>query len=136
MISALLLSTMIDAFEPDTNIRCSFPGEGAAQRPIEIVLNPRPSLKDQPGLWRVIMEMNGRMSLRGAAQPILTTEERDILIRGVTARKSTYIIGLRDDGSAALRMNTRKPGAIEARQSSRTGTCFGHESFIDRWLPS
>jgi len=135
-LTTVLLTTMVDAYAPDATIHCTFPGQGASQRPIEIVLDPRPSLKDRPGLWRVMMEMNGKMSLRGAAQPIKATAERDILIRGITTRKSTYVIGLRDDGSAALRMDTRAKGANESRRTSRAGKCHGHENHIDRWLPS
>lgn len=136
-VAAMLMSSMIDAYSPEAGpIYCRFPGEEVASRTIEVVLEPRPSLKDQPGLWRVIMEMNGKMSMRASAKPIASTAERDVLIRGVSKRKSTYIIGLRDDGSAALNMNTRRVGGDEFRKTTRAGKCFGHEDYINRWLPS
>lgn len=137
MLAAMLMGSMIDAWEPQGNaFKCTFPGEDAAARPIEVILDPRPSLKDRPGLWRVIMEMNGKLSLRAAARPIETTDARDVMIRGTTGRKSTYVIGLREDGSAALRMATILKDAAEPLKTSREGQCVGFETHLDRWIPS
>jgi hypothetical protein len=136
-ITALLMSSAVQAFEPNQGpIHCTFPSEDVAKRAIEVTLEPKPSLKDQPGLWRVMMEMNGRLSLKASAQPITGTFERDVLIRGVTSRKSTYIIGLRDDGTAALNMATAVTGSGEPRKELRSGQCRGYETHINRWLPS
>ena len=137
MLAAMLLGATIEAYEPQSGpIHCTFPARDVAAQAIEVTLDPRPSLKDQPDLWRVMMEMNGRLSLRASAQPIHTTAERDILIRGVTQKKSTYIIGLRADGTAALNMATRVAGQADPRKELREGVCRGHETHIDRWLPS
>lgn len=137
ILTALLLATAIDQYEPVTGpIHCSFPPGDVAARSIEVTLDPRPSLKDQPGLWRVMMDMNGKLSLRASAQPIRGTSERDVLIRGVTRKKSTYIIGLRDDGTAALNMATPVEGSPDPRKELRAGVCRGFEPHIDRWLPS
>ena len=82
MLNALILFVLVETATGGTAINCDFPGEDVAQKPIHVVLEPRPSLKDRPGLFRVRMLMNGRISLTGAAQPIPTTDERDVLIRG------------------------------------------------------
>lgn len=87
-------------------------------------------------MFRVMMMMNDRLSLKAAAQPILSTEDRDILIRGTTRRKSMYTIGIRDDGNAALNMQTRDARTNDVSKSTRVGTCHGHETVIERWLPS
>lgn len=137
LISAMLLSSAIGTYEPQKEpIQCHFPSVDAASQAIRVTLDPRPSLKDQPELWRVIMQMNGKLSVRASAQPIDGTRERDILIRGVTKRKSTYIIGLRDDGTAALNMATRMDGNGDPRKETRQGVCHGFEAHINRWLPS
>ena len=137
MLNTLILMAFVETMTSQENaIHCEFPGKEAAQSSIHVVLDPRPSLKDQPGLYRVVMEMNGRMSLEAAAQPILSTDERDVLIRGITKRKSMYTIGLRDDGKAALNMQTRQEGASEILKSTRLGACRGFKSYLERWLPS
>ena len=137
MLNTLILMAFVETIASQGSaIHCEFPGKEAAQKPIHVVLEPRPSLKDQPGLFRVVMEMNGRMSLKAAAQPILSTGERDVLIRGTTRRNSMYTIGLRDDGKAALNMQTRQAGDSETLKSTRIGACRGYMPYLERWLPS
>ena len=137
MLKALVLTSLVEAFSPGTTpIQCEFPGLDATEKPITVQLEPRPSLKDQPGLFRVIMDLNGRLSLRASAQPILSTEDRDILIRGITKKKSMYSLGIRDDGKAALNIQLRLAGANEVSKSTRVGQCQGMQAHIDRWLPS
>ena len=137
MFKAFIVTVLVEAFSTGSpKIQCDFPGVDAAEKPIRVLLEPRPSLKDQPGLFRVIMDLNGKMSLKAAAQPILSTEDRDILIRGITKKQSMYTIGLRDDGKAALNMQTRPLGGGEARKSTRLGECHGHEAHLEKWLQS
>ena len=137
MLNALILTVFVETFAPmgSTAIHCDFPGRDAAETSIHVTLDPQPSLKDQPGLYRVTMGLNGRMSLKASAQPIHSTEDRDILIRGITARKSMYTIGLRDDGVAALNMQTKRAGDDEVSKATRIGACRNFEAQLDRWLP-
>lgn len=137
MLNALILVAFVETFGTGpTAIKCDFPGEAMTQKPIQIVLEPRPSLKDRPGLFRVAMVLNGQTSMKALAQPIAGTDDRDIMIRGISRRKSTVTIGLRDDGAAALNMKTRKSGSDEVSQSTRLGECRDFETHINRWLPS
>lgn len=129
MLKAMIVTMVMEALAPGTEaIRCEFPSDDNTKQPISVVLDPRPSLKDQPGLFRVMMDLNGALSVRAAAQPIMTTDERDVLVRGITPRKSVYTIGLRDDGMAALNMKT------ESADQTRVGACRNFESHFERWL--
>lgn len=137
MLNLLISFAFFESVAADTTkIKCAFPGEDLAQKPIHVVLEPRPSLKDQPGLFRVMMEMNGRVSLRAMAQPIASTAERDVLIRGRVGTSSTYTVGLRDDGRAAFNMQTRTSEDAEVNKLTRIGECRGFETYIMKWLPS
>lgn len=137
MLNALILFVFVEtAASGNTAIRCDFPGKEVAEKPISVLLEPRPSLKDQPGLYRVMMMMNGQISLNGTAQPILTTKERDVIIRGVKGETSMYSIGLSDDGSAAFNVQTRRSTDGTVRKLTRIGVCHDFETHIKRWLPS
>lgn len=129
MTKALIVSMIMEALASDTAaIKCEFPAESNTQKAISVTLEPRPSLKDQPGLFRVMMDLNGAVSVRAAAQPITSTDDRDVLVRGVTARKSIYTIGLREDGVAALNMKTK------SADTTRVGACRNFETHFNRWL--
>ncbi len=132
MITALLLSLAVQGYGDTANFTCNFPSANGNEETIHVILEPRPSLKDQPGLFRVMMSFGDEGSLRAAAQPILATDDRDILIRGTTRRKSMYTIGLREDGTAAF--NLQQLGAGTEDKTTRIGACRGHEAHIDRWL--
>lgn len=137
MLNAFILFVLVEtAAVGGTAINCDFPGESVAQKPIRVVLEPRPSLKDQPGLFRVVMQMNGRISLAGIAQPILTTDARDIMISGSEGQTSLYTVGLSDDGTAAFNVQTRRDDGGRVNRLTRIGACHGFESHINRWLPS
>lgn len=137
MLNALVLTVFVETvgMMGSDAIQCDFPGQNPAEKSIRVVLDPRPSLKDQPGLFRVMMDLNGRVSVKASAQPIQSTDDRDVLIRGITKRKSMYTIGLRDDGKAALNMQMRQAGAEDVSKSTRLGECRGHEAHLERWLP-
>lgn len=126
----LIVSMFMEALAPEAAaIKCEFPAETVTEKAISITLEPRPSLKDQPGLFRVLMDLNhGAVSVRAAAQPITSTDDRDILVRGVTARRSIYTIGLREDGMAALNMKTK------SADTTRVGACRNFETHFNRWL--
>ena len=128
----ILLAFSGTILEESTSIQCDFPGEHTAERTIQVRLEPRPSLKDQPELFRVIMEMNGVISLRGTAQPIRATKERDVMIRGLRGTDASYTLGLREDGQAAIHVRTARDGDDGAL--TRTGACEGYEAHIERWL--
>ena len=132
MLKALILTLLSNSYGASAPITCNFPADADGEKSIYVVLEPRPSLKDQPGLFRVIMDLDGRGRLRAAAQPIHATDDRDILIRGMTRRKSMYTIGLREDGTAAF--NIQDVSKEEVEKTTRIGACRGHEAHIDRWL--
>lgn len=137
MIQAMILAATVGSFgATDLPIHCEFPGRDAAEKTITVELDPRPSLKDQPGKFRVIMEMNERVALRAAAQPIPTTDERDILVRAITRKKNVYTIGLRDDGAAALNIRKTRIEGAEPESSTRVGQCVNYGTYFERWLSS
>ncbi|MBT8416255.1 MAG: hypothetical protein KJO42_02350 [Silicimonas sp.] len=80
--------------------------------------------------------MNGKVSLRAMAQPIASTSERDIMIRGRHGKRSMYSLGLRDDGRAAFNVQTSGAKDDTVKRQTRIGACHGFETLIKRWLPS
>ena len=137
MLQVLLLATATIGFgETDPRIQCSFPAADADQRTITVQVEPRPSLKDQPGLFRVIMAMNERQHMRASARPIAATDDRDIMIRAITPKKNMYTIGLRDDGKAALNIQKPNPTTSEPDSSTRFGYCTNFEDHINLWAPT
>lgn len=115
-------------------IHCDFPSTDGAPPLIYVKLEPRPSLKDQPGLFRVAMTLNGQGPLRASAKPIATTQDRDVLIQGRTKRLHTYSLGLRDDGKAALNISKPSASPDEVIKTTRVGNCLGHRPHLERWL--
>jgi hypothetical protein len=137
MLNALILFVFVESAATENGtIRCEFPGKEGNEKPIHVVLEPNPSLKDQPGLYRVMMELNGRPSLRALAQPITTTAERDVMIRGLHGETTLYTVGLRDDGTAALNLKFGRSRDELENKLTRTGECRGFEAHLNRWLPS
>lgn len=133
LLVAMMMQTITTG--PDGPIYCDFPSTDGTSKLIYVELEARPSLKDQPGLYRVAMKLNGQGPLRASATPITTTQDRDVLIQGRSKRHYTYSLGLRDDGKAAL--NISKPGASadEVIKTTRVGDCRGHSVHMQRWLP-
>ena len=134
MLTALLLSLAINGNDGPT-IKCTFPATHSEQKPIHIILEPRPSLKDQPGLYRVMMDFDGHLTVRASAQPILATTDPDILIRGITHKQNMYSLGLRADGAAAFNIQQQNEEKLVDKRT-RIGECRGHEVHIHRWLSS
>lgn len=135
MIKAMLLAMSASSYSGETPITCVFPSLGAHQKSLRIVLDPKPSLKDQPGLYRVMIDFGSDVTIRAAAQPLHTTEADDILIRGGTRNKQLYTIGLRADGYAAFNIRNLG-GGNEVDKRTRIGECHGHEAHVARWLSS
>lgn len=132
LLVAMMMQTT--TIEPDGPIYCDFPSPDGGTQLIYVELEPRPSLKDQPGHYRVAMTLNGQGPLHASATPITTTKDRDVLIQGRTKRQHTYSLGLREDGKAAL--NIAKPGASaeEVIKTTRIGDCHGHSIHLQKWL--
>ena len=135
MLSALLLSLAVNGTDGSAPITCTFPSTHSEQKTIHIVLEPRPSLKDQPGLYRVMMDFDGHLTVRASAQPILATADPDILIRGTTSKQNMYSLGLRADGAAAFNIQRQDEENLVDKRT-RIGECRGHEAHILRWLSS
>jgi hypothetical protein len=136
MLETIIVIAMLQSVEGlPKGIHCDFPAAGNGGKPMRVVLDPLPSLKDQPGLYRVMMEIEGKLTLKAAVQPIPSTKDRDVLIRAKIPREAVVTLGMRADGAAALTMST--PGAQATKaQSTRIGACKGAEHHINRWLPS
>ena len=132
LLVAMIMQTI--SLGPDGPIHCDFPSTDGASALISVELEPRPSLKDQPGLYRVAMKLNGQGPLRASAKPIASTQDRDVLIQGRTKRHHTYSLGLRDDGKAALNISRPGASADEVIKTTRIGDCHGHKAHIQRWL--
>ncbi len=134
MLEALLLGAVIEtAGIGPKPLACSFPGAYPGERAIEVTLTPRPSLKDLPGLFRVEMALNGGLRLPAAAQPITTTEGRDVLVRAGQTAGIHYTLGIDLEGHAALNMLVDGAPGEASREATRTGHCRNHESYIERW---
>ena len=68
MVNALILLVFIEFLANEgTAIRCEFPSPDMTEAPIRVLLEPRPSLKDQPGLYRVMMRMDNGTALKALA---------------------------------------------------------------------
>ena len=136
MLETIVVIAMLQSVESlPQGIHCQFSAPPEGGKTVSVVLDPMPSLKDQPGLYRVMMEIEGKMTLKAAVQPITSTDDRDVLIRAKSEQAAVVTLGMRADGVAALTMST--PGATtETRQSTRIGACNGAEHHINRWLPS
>lgn len=108
-------------------ISCTFAGETPAEPVLAVTMEPVPSLKDRPGLYRVILSL-GDGSVRGNAQPIASQESDAVMIRAKNGASSYYTIGLRRDGMAAMHVSEG-----DARVTL-TGRCQHHEPWVAGWL--
>lgn len=135
MLGALAIIAMLQGLNtPGGAIECVFPPSKPGSESVRVWLEPAPSLKDQPGLYRVLMTFGENITLKASAQPIASTDERDMLIQARGARQTIITLGLRDDGAAAL--NMRSEGSAENQPKTRIGACSGASPLIDRWLSS
>ena len=71
--------------------------------------------------------MNDRHTLAASVQPIRTTEASDVMIQ-TSDGASALVIGLRDDGKAALSIQASNG------EATRTGDCHGYAGHLQRWL--
>jgi hypothetical protein len=134
MVTAMILTTLIETLGLGPRpLACSFPGPSSREIPIEVVVRPKPSLKDIPGLYRAEMIVNEILRLPAAAQPIITTETRDVMIRAAEGEHTFYTVGFDDRGRAALNiMITSDPDTVP-HEATRTGRCRDFERYIQRW---
>ncbi|MEM0947691.1 MAG: hypothetical protein AAGK37_09815 [Pseudomonadota bacterium] len=134
-IGLILLATLEATGLGGPEMHCSFPPHRPGDKAIEIVMQGRPSLKDLPGLYRVEMKINGN-GLQASAQPILGTEDRDVLVRAATGDTTFYAVGFDDKGAAALNVVWAKTGENPETQMTRTGHCRNFERYIHTWSTS
>lgn len=127
MIDAFVVSAALAA-GLRSDIQCSFRGVEKDPGTVTLTVDPRPSLKDRPGLYRVMIAVEGRR-IRGHAQPLHSTEERDVLIRARTATNSVYSLGIRDDGAAAFFVAEGKGDGL-----TFVGRCKYHERWLSDWV--
>ncbi len=134
-IGLILLAMLETTGLGGREMSCTFPPDSPGDKPIEIVMQGKPSLKDLPGLYRVEMKINGN-GLPAAAQPILATEGRDVIVRAATGNTTFYAIGFDDSGAAALNVVWAEAGAVPETQMTRTGHCRNFERYIHTWSTS
>ncbi|MEM9970134.1 MAG: hypothetical protein AAF762_03400, partial [Pseudomonadota bacterium] len=130
--TVLLVMTLQGLHAQPSGISCEFPSTGSGDHGIALWLDDRPSLKDQPGLYRVELRMDGDTRVLATAQPVTTTDARDALVVARPAETVVLTLGLRDDGKAALSLRQ----GVDGKAETRIGTCRGHEQPLRRWLAS
>lgn len=126
----MALFAMLTAFTigADDAIACTLRARDTDQPMVlAVTLEPVPSLKDRPGLYRVMVEVEGT-TLRGNAQPMAQTAEDDVMIRAKSGDETFYTLGLRRDGAAAMYVS--QTGA----SLTLTGWCQRHERWFPGWL--
>lgn len=134
MFDALLLGAVLETTGLGQRpMACLFPGQRQGEAPIEVVLTPRPSLKDIPGLYRVEMALNGATYLKAAAQPIAATEGRDVMVRATEGERTIYTVGIDDAGRAALNVLVTSNAEASGFETNRAGHCRGYERYIKKW---
>lgn len=108
-------------------IDCAFSGKTEDAPVIAVTLEPVPSLKDRPGLYRVMLRI-GTGQVRANAQPISTTDEVDVMIRAKAGAETFYTIALRQSGAAAMFITNPETGR------TFTGRCRNHEPWLANWI--
>ena len=64
MLGTLAVVAMLQGYNVQGNaIECVFPPTGTGSKTIRVSLEPSPSLKDRPGLFRVMMTFSGSVRL-------------------------------------------------------------------------
>ena len=136
MVSSLLVTALIETLtQGPVPLHCAFPARGPDERPIEIVMQARPSLKDLPGLYRVEMAIDGT-GYTASAQPIIGTSGRDVLVRAAEGETTFYAVGFDDNGAAAFNVVHAAEGDLPERQVTRRGVCQNYERYIQTWSTS
>ena len=134
MFGALLLGAMVDTLEMGGRpVACTFPGRTYNEETIDVVLTPKPSLKDLPGLYRVEMAVNDRFSLSASAQPIAATDSQDVIVRARSDGEAVYTVGFDAAGNAALNILVRGATEADALEATRAGHCRNYERALERW---
>lgn len=133
MLTTLIVTALIDGFTIGPPLMaCSFVGSEPGQEPVEIMMIGRPSLKDFPGLYRVEMDIDGR-GFKGAAQPIIATEGKDVLVRARRGEDIFYAIGFDESGTAALNIVWGLAGDEPEKRATLTGSCRNYERYLQVW---
>src|SRR6056297_2488767 len=110
--------------EPD--IACTFKGDAADDPVVSVKLLPVPSLKDRPGLHRVMMQVD-EAKVPANARPMPTTDETDVMIRASSRSNTVFTIGLRADGVAAIHVSR------DDAKLTLHGRCEEHEAWFPIW---
>ncbi|MEM9031423.1 MAG: hypothetical protein AAGB18_02160 [Pseudomonadota bacterium] len=134
MFAVLLLGAMVETHEMGIRpMACTFPGRTYNEETIEVVLTPKPSLKDLPGLYRVEMAVNGTFKMSASAQPITATDTRDVIVRASGDGTAIYTIGFDAGGNAAFNVMMAGEGNSDPLEATRAGYCQNYERALERW---
>ena len=133
LILTMLLETLGTEPRP---LACTFPADRPDRSHLEVLVTARPSLKDLPGLYRVRMEVDGKLHISGAAQPLSSTEGRDVIVRATMDRQVYYTLGVDETGAAALNVMDTAVVDEEPAEVTRVGHCRNYQPYLRTWAPS
>jgi len=106
---------------------CRFTSDNAPPTMISV----RPEAEtNHPGLFRVRLWVEGQ-PLVGSAIALDKTAERDVVVRGIGRDKTTWLIALRDNGTAYLQT---KANTAEEQPTGAKGSCTHYQDAMDVWL--
>ncbi len=133
MLAGALLTIMMGttSLGASDRITCDFALIDSDRASLNVELRPKPSLRDKPGLFRLKMQVGTRSPVQATAQPIDTTEDRDVSVTAKGADDLFYALGVNQAGQAAL--NIRMGGTTASE--TLFGNCRGITKHMDRWLP-
>ena len=131
MTTALLTLMMGTNLAGTGDITCDFPPEDPSGTHLSVALKPAPSLRDRPGFFRAKLSIGNRDSLQATLSPIEITEARDMSLTAKGTDNLVYVMGLQDDGQAAINIRLQGTRASE----TRVGTCDGLDPYMNHWLP-
>ncbi len=134
--TSLILTALLSAANPTLEppaMACRFAPDNAPATWIS--LRPEAETK-RPGLFTVRLWVQGQAVI-GNAVALEKTEARDVVVRGVTGDKTTWLIAIRDNGAAFLRTSGASTGTGDEQASmiAARGACTNFQSAMDIWLP-
>ena len=130
-VLTMLLGGLTATYTPNAarEMSCTFRSE--TEPAMRIRVQPK-GATDAPGIHVVSLRMRDE-TLRGLVAPLGQTDARDVVMKGVTADRTTYFLALRDSGKAVLRWRRAEDGA---EVKTRTGQCRDFRGALESWLNS
>lgn len=134
MIKGVLLGAFFELSGGGAHpMACTFPAHDRGTKPLEIMVEAHPSLKDLPGLYQVGISLDGSRWLRAKAQPIGSTDGRDVMVRARQGASRFVTLGVDSLGRAALNISLSGEAGGLVPEFTRNGYCTNFERYINRW---